>query len=170
MTDPGGSKASQGGKKERVLHTRVPAVLEQELKRLANAWRVPVSNLVRAILEDALETIDVVGRKAEGELRSVAELLASERGRLREKSAAQLDKLSDAPEATAPGSENPLQGAVGATPITLVHDAICGITGTAMSAGSEAHLVLFTQPGKQLIVRKDALQDDKSTNAEETHD
>ena len=30
-------------KKERVLHTRVPAVLERELKRFADNLRVPVS-------------------------------------------------------------------------------------------------------------------------------
>ena len=73
-----GDEDEKKSRKERVLHTRVPAVLEQELKRVANAWRVPVSNVVRALLEDALDTIDVVGAKAEGELREVAELLASE--------------------------------------------------------------------------------------------
>ena len=41
-------------KKERVLHTWVPAVLEAELKCFAQNLRVPVSNLVRTILEDAL--------------------------------------------------------------------------------------------------------------------
>ena len=39
--------------KERVIHTRVPALLEEELKRFAENLRMPVSNLVRAILEDA---------------------------------------------------------------------------------------------------------------------
>jgi hypothetical protein len=37
-------------RKERVLHTRVPAVLERELKRFADNLRIPVSNLVRTIL------------------------------------------------------------------------------------------------------------------------
>ncbi len=50
-------------RKERVLHTRVPAVLDQELRRLANSLRVPVSNVVRALLEDALHTVDDFGRK-----------------------------------------------------------------------------------------------------------
>ncbi|MBW2684724.1 MAG: hypothetical protein JRE19_02265, partial [Deltaproteobacteria bacterium] len=61
MSDGDDKKERQGGRKERVLHTRVPAVLEKELKRVANAWRVPVSNVVRALLEDALDTLDVVG-------------------------------------------------------------------------------------------------------------
>ncbi len=50
-------------RKERVLHTRVPAVLDQELRRVANSLRVPVSNVVRALLEDALHTVDDFGRK-----------------------------------------------------------------------------------------------------------
>ena len=63
--------ANDAGKprKERVLHTRVPAVLEQELKRLADSLRIPVSNVVRTILEDALDAVDVAGKRAEGEIR-----------------------------------------------------------------------------------------------------
>ncbi len=41
-----------------MLHTRVPAVLERELKRFAENLRIPVSNLVRTILEDALDVAD----------------------------------------------------------------------------------------------------------------
>ena len=39
-------------RKERVLHTRIPALLEEDLKSAAERLRVPVSNLVRTILED----------------------------------------------------------------------------------------------------------------------
>jgi hypothetical protein len=48
-------------KKERVLHARIPAALEDQIKRLADSLRVPVSNLVRNMLEDA---IDVTRRMA----------------------------------------------------------------------------------------------------------
>ena len=41
-------------KKERVIHTRVSAVLEEELRRFADNLQVLVSNLIRTILEDAL--------------------------------------------------------------------------------------------------------------------
>ena len=60
-------------RKEKVLHTRVPAVLEEELKRLATSLRVPVSNVVRTILQDAVETIDAVQDRAEDELRGLIE-------------------------------------------------------------------------------------------------
>jgi hypothetical protein len=58
-----------------VIHTRVPAVLEEELKRFADTLRVPVSNLIRTILEDALAVAEQAGHRVELELRSgVAQL------------------------------------------------------------------------------------------------
>ena len=42
-------------RKGRVIHTRVPEVLEEELKRLAESLRLPTSKIVRAAIEDALE-------------------------------------------------------------------------------------------------------------------
>lgn len=42
-------------RKERVIHTRIPAGLEDQIKRLAEGLRVPVSNLVRNMLEDAID-------------------------------------------------------------------------------------------------------------------
>ena len=177
MSD-GDDKKCRKDKKERVLHTRVPAVLEQELKRVANAWRVPVSNVVRALLEDALDTLDVVGAKAEGELREVVELLASERTRFQRKSAEQLSKIPGAPE-TAAASEvveqpasplDPLEGAVGVTPITLVHDAACGVTGDKLPAGSEAYMVLFDDPGRKLITGRDALPQASTPKQEKADD
>jgi hypothetical protein len=181
MGDEEENKSRKGGRKERVLHTRVPAVLEQELKRVANAWRVPVSNVVRALLEDALDTIDVVGAKAEGELREVVELLASERHRFRRKSSEQLSKIPGTREplphavavAAAPAPEpglDPLAGAVGVTPIILVHDAVCGVTGATLAAGAEAYMVLFEEPGRQLITGREVLPRASTPNEEKADD
>ena len=167
MTDGDEKKDRLEGRKERVLHTRVPAVLEQELKRVANAWRVPVSNVVRALLEDALDTIDVVGAKAEDELRGVAEKLASERQRIRRKST---DQISEPPPSKEPAPADPLAGAVGATPITLVHDAVCGLTGEELPAGSEAYMVLFDDPRRKLITGRNALPRASTPNEEQIDD
>ncbi len=59
-------------RKERVLHTRVPAVLERELKRFADNLRVPVSNLVRTILEDAVSVADAATENVEERLKMAA--------------------------------------------------------------------------------------------------
>lgn len=87
QTNKDSDKKTEKTRKERVLHTRIPAVLEQELKLLAENLRVPVSNLVRTILQDALEAAEMVGRVAEEELRSAANRLAKERDRLGEAAA-----------------------------------------------------------------------------------
>jgi len=177
MSDGDDKKGRQDARKERVLHTRVPAVLEQELKRVANAWRVPVSNVVRALLEDALDTLDVVGAKAEGELREVVEMLASERNRFRRRSSERLSKIpgTEAMDSPAPVEEpasppDPLVGAVGVTPMTLVDDAVCGVTGETLPAGSEAYMVLFDDPGRKLITGRNALPQASTPNKEKADD
>ena len=158
-------------KKERVLHTRVPAVLEQELKRLAESWRIPVSNVVRTILEDAIDAIDTAGRAAEGEIRGVAEKLAEERRRLREPlrreptdpkatAAPVAETEADAEpessvEAAPPRNEAAIVGALGFTPMVLANDAVCAVTGRALRKGSPAYLVLFAEAGRSAIVAPD---------------
>lgn len=66
-----------------MLHTRVPAVLERELKRLAETLRVPVSNLVRAVLEDAVAVADHASENVETRLKTFASSLEHERDKLK---------------------------------------------------------------------------------------
>ena len=46
---------NQDSRNVKVIHTRIPAALEEQVKRLAEGLRVPVSNFVRNALEDAIE-------------------------------------------------------------------------------------------------------------------
>lgn len=151
-------------RKEKVLHTRVPAVLEQELKNLAESFRMPVSNLVRAILEDTIEAMDSLGRAAEGEIREVAALVARERERLRQP----LDRArsgfivgrSSGDEPLAPSDRSDasawnhtmLEGALGFTALVVASDSICPITGDRLPAGSDGFLALFADPARNIIV------------------
>ena len=95
-------------KKERVLHTRVPAVLEKELKRFAESLRVPVSNLVRTILEDALEVADVATENVEKRLKSAAKQLAGSREGLKKRV-----------------RPDPLRDVFAFQPVTLAQTGIC---------------------------------------------
>ena len=52
--------------KERILHTRIPVALEDQIKRLADRLRVPVSNLVRNMLEDAIDMTKRVRDRMDG--------------------------------------------------------------------------------------------------------
>lgn len=98
-------KSDSRQRKERVLHTRIPTVLEEELKNLAENLRVPVSNLVRTILQDALRAAEEVGRAAEGELRDAANRLAAERERLNDMAAASGEHLRHRVARTVPDLE-----------------------------------------------------------------
>jgi hypothetical protein len=110
-------------KKERVLHTRVPAVLERELKRFADNLRIPVSNLVRTILEDALSVADAATESVEERLRRAAEHLEKERGKLKKRL-----------------EHDPLTGIVAFQEVTLALPAACVKCAATIARGARAHL------------------------------
>ena len=57
--------------KERILHTRIPVALEDQIKRLADRLRVPVSNLVRNMLEDAIDMTKRVRDRMDGHVTEI---------------------------------------------------------------------------------------------------
>ena len=124
-----GEDEARDDKKERVLHTRVPAVLEAELKRFAQNLKVPVSNLVRTILEDALEVADAAGDRVEERLRKAATQLQSERERLRRKLRA-----------------DPLADVYAFQEVTLAQPTHCAKCDVELPKGAHAHLGLI-EPG-----------------------
>jgi hypothetical protein len=141
-------------RKERVLHTRVPAVLEDELRRLAVALRVPVSNVVRTILEDAVDTIDSVGQRAEGELRGVRDRLRQRRDRLgrNDAPARAADGRGEASEPTPP-----LAGVIGFQPMLLARDERCTLCGRELRAGDPAYLGMRDGSGPRVLLDQSCL-------------
>jgi len=135
----GGAPAGEGssGKKERVLHTRVPAVLERELKRFAENLRMPVSNLVRTILEDAVNAADAAGESVEGRLKRAAQQLGLEREKLKKR------VLPD----------QHFAGVYAFQPVTLAQPATCAKCGRALVRGEHAHLGLSEPPPKTAAER-----------------
>lgn len=53
-------KARSGGRKERILHTRISEQLSEDIRAIADDLRVPVSNLVRNVLEEAFSAAERV--------------------------------------------------------------------------------------------------------------
>jgi hypothetical protein len=123
------------GRKERVLHTRVPAVLERELKRFADNLRIPVSNLVRTILEDALSVADAATENVEERLRRAAEHLEKEREKLKKRM-----------------EHDPLSGIVAFQEVTLAVPAACAKCARSMPAGSRANLGIGDGSDERLFV------------------
>ncbi len=66
-------------RKERVLHTRISERLDETLRHAADDLRVPVSNLVRNVLEDAFLVMETVAENV-GEL---VDDMIDEAGRVR---------------------------------------------------------------------------------------
>ncbi|MBI5535149.1 MAG: hypothetical protein HY898_20650 [Deltaproteobacteria bacterium] len=162
-------ESANQARKERVIHTRVPAVLEQELKRLAGSLRVPVSNVVRAILEDAVAAVDVVGRRAEGDLRGIAERLAHKRDRLKGMAgrgkADSAEQQGDEPAQDEPSQEPDV---LGYQPFMLASEMRCGACGRALDAGSEAFLGILRDPtAPRVVIGRECLPGSKSNETKE---
>jgi len=146
----------RAARKERVLHTRVPAVLEDELKKLAMNLKMPVSNVVRAILEDALEAVEVVGSRAEDEIKGFTHRLSAQRDALRRgatqavrEASATVERASkevikrapaavEAAKSTCPDAAPDLDAVIGFQRLTLRADAVCTVCGLVLPKGSEA--------------------------------
>jgi hypothetical protein len=123
--------------KERVLHTRVPAVLERELKRFADNLRVPVSNLVRTILEDALSVADAATESVEERLRRAAEHLEKEREKLKKR----MDR-------------DPLSEVVAFQDVTLAVPAACVKCARMLLPGSRAHLGIWNGSARVFVCER----------------
>lgn len=123
-------------KKERVLHTRIPAVLEGELKAAAAALRVPVSNLVRSILEDAVAIADRATGRVEDHLSRAARSVHDERTRLRER----VERL------------HPLADVVAYQPVVVAAATECARCAASLAPGEPAGLAVRSRPGPPLFV------------------
>jgi hypothetical protein len=117
-------------KKERVLHTRVPAVLERELKRFADNLRIPVSNLVRTILEDAVSVADAATENVEERLKKAALHLEKERERIKKRM-----------------EHDPLEGLVAFQEVTLAVPTTCAKCATELARGARANLGISEASG-----------------------
>jgi hypothetical protein len=71
----------RGRRKERILHTRVSRQLSEEIRRVAGDLRVPVSNLVRNVLEEAFHVVEQVS----GDVGEIVEEVIEEAERARDR-------------------------------------------------------------------------------------
>lgn len=135
-------------RKERVLHTRISEQLAQDIRAIAEDLRVPVSNLVRNVLEEAFDAVERVSGDVTTLMDGVIEEaeLASERyrryrDRVRER--ARERATSAAPFEPAPASSaDPLARVVAWQPVVLAAPRRCARTGRDLRPGERAYLGL----------------------------
>lgn len=146
-------------RKERVLHTRISEQLAEDIRAIADDLRVPVSNLVRNVLEEAFEAVERVSGDVSHLVEDVIEEaeLASQRyrryrTRVRERAqvraeevraAAATASMAPPPATPAPAaSADPLPHVVAWQPVVLAAPRRCARTGRELRPGERAYLGL----------------------------
>jgi hypothetical protein len=115
-------------KKERVLHTRIPESLEEDLKAHARSLGISVSNLVRNVLSNTLEMVDDIVADS----RDVADSVRPGAGAKRR-------SRSRSPEI------------VGWQPLMLSVNALCDACNDILPKGAGAHLAVWDGDGPRTI-------------------
>ena len=147
-------------RKERVLHTRISEQLAEDIRAIADDLRVPVSNLVRNVLEEAFDAVERVSGDVSHLFEDVIEEaeLASQRyqryrNRVRERARerrAQEVARAPAPAAPEPATSaapvtpvaDPLASVVAWQPVVLAAPRRCARTGRELRPGERAYLGL----------------------------
>jgi hypothetical protein len=139
-------------RKERVLHTRISEQLAEDIRAIADDLRVPVSNLVRNVLEEAFDAVERVSGDVSSLMDDVIEEaeLASQRyrryrDRVRERARARAaEARTAAPPSDAPvgAVEDPLARVVAWQPVVLAASRRCARTGRELRPGERAYLGL----------------------------
>jgi len=163
-------------RKQRILHTRISEQLADDIRAIADDLRVPVSNLVRNVLEEAFsavervsgdvgELIDDVLEEAEvaseryRRYRDRVRDRARERARERGTAAPARDAESAAEPATGgnEGASDPLAGVVAWQPVVLAAERHCARTGRPIRPGERAYVGLGDTGPLGVYLAADAL-------------
>jgi hypothetical protein len=140
-------------RKERVLHTRISEQLAQDIRAIAEDLRVPASNLVRNVLEEAFDAVERVSGDVSSLMDDVIEEaeLASQRyrryrdrvrERARERAEAQGARATTGSPAEPAPAADPLARVVAWQPVVLAAARRCARTGRELRPGERAYLGL----------------------------
>jgi hypothetical protein len=150
--ETGDSERPRRDRKERVLHTRISQQLAEDIGRMAEDLRVPVSNLVRNVLEEVFSVVETVSDNV-GEL---IEGVMDEAGRARERARhgrpersrqreSDREPATSEPRGSAPAQEEPAD-LLGWQPLILARAGACCECDAPIARGARAY-VGFTSAG-----------------------
>src|SRR5262245_53202449 len=162
-------------RKERVLHTRISEQLAEDIRAIADDLRVPVSNLVRNVLEEAFDAVERVSGDVSQIVDGVIEEaeLASRRyqryrDRIRDRArerrvfeearaTAQEEGHAEPPPAVPAPAADPLANVVAWQPVVLAAARRCARTGRELRPGERAYLGLGDHGPLGVYVAESAL-------------
>jgi hypothetical protein len=152
--ESGDSERPRRDRKERVLHTRISQQLAEDIGRMAEDLRVPVSNLVRNVLEEVFSVVETVSDNV-GEL---IEGVMDEAGRARERArharpqrrrqrAAEDEPATSEPRRSEPPRDEPAD-LLGWQPLILARAGACNECDAPIARGARAYVgVTSAGPG-----------------------
>jgi len=159
---PGRPPLDPEERKDKVLHARIPESLDAELRREARKLRMPVSNLVRNILEDTLHLVDdivadslTIADTVRRDAKGVAEAAARGYGAFRarqegaqapDEDGAETDGEGADPEASAESADS-LDDIYGWQGLRASRDETCCRCSREIPRGDEAFLGQSDVPG-----------------------
>jgi len=170
-------------RKERVLHTRISEELSEDIRRMADELRVPVSNIVRNVLEEAfsvVETVtDNVGDLIEDvvdEAEAAAERIRRRKRRHRPGAAPhrRAEWLDEEPldvepereskrepesEPERPGTRQAPDDVLGWQPMVLAREQSCSDCGMSLAKGANAYAAVTSRGIGTSYVCEDCLSD-----------
>ncbi len=170
-------------RKERILHTRISDQLSEDIRRVAEDLRVPVSNLVRNVLEEVFSAVeqmsddvgdlfDEVVEEAEYARERMEEFQARRRARRRRREArdttareasepAQPAEPAAVPETPGASSEAApdFPEVVAWQPVLLNSRQRCAATGRELAPGEEAHVGLTATGLSGIYLSREAMQE-----------
>lgn len=126
-------------RKERILHTRISEPLAEDIRRMADELRVPVSNLVRNVLEEAFSVVEAVSDNVGDLIEEVVEEAERARERIRRQHRrAAPPRRRDVEDVDAePRREFP--DVIGWQPLILNREDRCADCGAALARGERAY-------------------------------
>jgi hypothetical protein len=132
-----------GGRKERVLHTRISDQLADDIRRMAEDLRVPVSNLVRNVLEEAFTVVETVTDNVGDLVEDVMEEAERARARVRSRRrrhwrrawAAEVEDAGEAGDGEEPREPTPYPDVVGWQPLIFNQPRHCDECGASIDVG-----------------------------------
>ncbi|MDH3212673.1 MAG: hypothetical protein OEM05_09335 [Myxococcales bacterium] len=141
--EPGARDAGRRERKQRVLHTRISDDLADDIRRVAEDLRVPVSNLVRNVLEEAFSVVETVTDNVGGLIEDVVEEAERARARLRRRSERPEPSETEAPPAAGAPPTPPRAGfadVLGWQPLILNGPQSCADCDESLEQGQRAYV------------------------------
>jgi len=147
---------SRRARQERVLHTRISEQLAEDIRRVAEDLRVPVSNLVRNVLEEAFDVVETVTDNVGELVEEVMEEAESARDRVRRRRRHHRVERDEEPAADEPVTERaPHPDVIGWQPLVLNRAGACADCEEPLEPGEHAYAGLTAEGRASTLLCRD---------------